>query len=131
MGKYKIVSQSVSVLHVLNNQVSGAEVQETPDLVFGCKQVPQQFDHLLFTIVYVNQILVRFANIITYFELLVTILLTHVFGKVFEVAARYVDHIFLAYRLSAFGFNFSGWALFILYRVFTVKTSVFLPILFL
>jgi len=87
----------------------------------------QQLYHLLFTIVYINQVLVGFTDLVPYFELPFSILRTHVLCKVLKVAARYVDHLFLAYWLASFWFNLCGWSL-ISDCFFAIKACVFLSV---
>ncbi len=91
----------------------------------------QQLHHLLLAVVHINQDLVAFTNLIANSELLITVLLTHVLRKVFEVTTRNVDHLFLTDWLAdALRFNFCGRS-FVLYRLFAVETRVLFAVLLL
>lgn len=88
----------------------------------------QQLNHLFFTVVHIHQVLMTFADFVANFELFLTVLLTHISSKVFEVTARDVYHFLLWYRFTrTFWFNFRCRPL-ILYSLFAVETSVFFTV---
>ena len=83
------------VVHVLNNQVCGAEVNETSARVHVFKEWRQQLDQFLLPVVVKDQVLFVFDNLVPLFEGLVPVLSTHVGFEFAEVAAGDVDQIVL------------------------------------
>ena len=83
------------IVHVLNNEVCGAEVNETSARVDVLKERGQQLNQLLLAVVVKDQVLFVFDNLVPLFEGLVPVLSTHVGFEFAEVAAGDVDQIVL------------------------------------
>ena len=86
---------SLSELHVLHNEESCAEINETSHFVIVSQNWAQHFDKPLFTIFLVDQVLVLFDEFKASGELLGTKLLVHELGKACEVTACDIDHVLL------------------------------------
>jgi hypothetical protein len=65
-------------LHVLNNEVGGAEIDESTALVFVAKQMAQKVYHLIFAVVLVNQVLLSLHELKPLVKLLGAVLTAHV-----------------------------------------------------
>jgi hypothetical protein len=92
-------------LHVLHNKVSGAEVDESPALVFVAKQVAQKVHHLVFAVVLVDQVLLSLHELETLVKLFGAILTAHVLREIGKIAAGDVDHILLTNLVTRFTRN--------------------------
>lgn len=92
---FLILALSDTVLHVLHDQVRGAEIDEATDCILCREQASQKFDKLLLTSIRVDQVLILLYDCETLLELGVAVLLAHVRTEFIKIAAGDVDHLFL------------------------------------
>ena len=92
---FKEIACSLSELHILHNEESCTEINETSHFVVVSQNRGQHFDKSLFAIFVVDQVLVLFDEIEASRELLGTKLLVHELGETCKVTACDVDHVLL------------------------------------
>ena len=80
---------------ILNNDVTGAQVEESANEVFRLEEWPQHIDKLLFTLLGVNEFFVLGNYLICFSESFFTILLAHLSRELLEIASVEVNHIFI------------------------------------
>ena len=85
------------IVHILNYEVCGAEVNKASARVDILEERGQQLYQLLFAVVVKDKVLLVFDNLVPLFESLVPVLAAHVCFEFAEVAAGNVDQIVLVH----------------------------------
>ena len=86
-------------MHILDNQVGRAEVDEAPAFIMVRQQMAKEFDHLILPVVEVNQVLILPNYFKPFIKLHSTVLIRHVLLEISEAARCDVYHFFLAHFL--------------------------------
>ena len=95
--RFSLLSFSIRIVHILDDQVRCAEVYETSARVNILEEWREQSDEFFFTVIVEDQVLLVFDNRVPLIELLFSILSRHVLFKFSKVAARDVDHVVLVH----------------------------------